>query len=72
MRSVESSIAVNIHWSHGQSMVVKVRDDNGLCDVPLISWPIEIALNSDQIRIAKSISIPSQNQSQMERVPRCP
>ena len=33
-------------------MVVKVMDDTGFQNVPLISWPIKIALNSDQIQLA--------------------
>ena len=33
-------------------MVVKVRDDNAFQDVSLISRPIKIALNSEQIQLA--------------------
>ena len=32
-------------------MVISVRDDSGFQDVPLISWSIKIALNSDQIQL---------------------
>ena len=46
------SIVVHTHWSRSQSMVVKVRDVNGVRDVPLIPWPIKITLNSDQIQLA--------------------
>ena len=49
---VGSSIVVHKHWSRSQSMVVKVKDDNGFQDVPLIPWPIKIALNSVQIQLA--------------------
>ena len=38
--------------TRGQSKVVKVRDDNGFHGVPLISWTIKIAMNSDQIQTA--------------------
>ena len=47
-----SSTVVHKRYSRGQSMLVKVKDDNGFQDVPLTSWPIKIALNSDQIQLA--------------------
>ena len=41
------------HGATSRSRVVlKMRDDNGFQDVPLTSWPIKIALNSDQINLA--------------------
>ena len=56
------SIVVHKQWSRGQSMVVKMRDDNSFQDIPLTSWLIEIALNCDQFHIAimqKCIPTPS-------------
>ena len=46
------ALSFHKHWSRGQSKVVIVRNDNGFQDVPLIPWPINIALNSDQIHFA--------------------
>ena len=72
-------IAFRVRWGLASSsintgIVVKVKDDNGLQDVPLISWLIKIALNSDHGSTcihAKRLPIPSQNHRQLEGLPRC-
>ena len=66
MRSMGSSIVFHNHWSRGQSMVVKVRNDNGFQDVPLISLPIKIAFNSDQIQLAIMRNVSSHYHRQMD------
>ena len=43
--------SIVVHWSCGQCRDVKLRDDNGFQDVPLISCPSKIALNSHHIHL---------------------